>query len=187
MKLAIGLALFTFWAVAQQTGQPPSKKEPSADETGTPDKFRADVLRMLEMDGTKQRVQDGFKQALIDAKAKMAKVCPQCAPEFFDEWARRMESQYTIPQVMDIFARAYQKYLSHEDILQLIALHDELKKDPTASMSPALKEKLVSILPSLMGDMTGGTTQLGAKLGAEIGGEIEREHPEWIKKAPDKR
>jgi hypothetical protein len=52
-------------------------------------------------------------------------------------------------------------------------------------VSPELKEKLTSVMPSIQSEILGGCVQVGAKLGAEVGQAIEKEHPEYLKAVVD--
>ena len=105
--------------------------------------------------------------------------CQGCAPEFGKEWKKRFLERTNINDYLDVYVRAYEKYFTDAEINELIALQKETSK--TAVPSPALKEKLIAVMPDLMADAIGDCSKIGAKLGAQIGAEIEREHPEDMK------
>jgi Txe/YoeB family toxin of Txe-Axe toxin-antitoxin module len=181
MKLLLSLFIAVAPAIAQQAaaGSEP-KKDPPADAAAA--KLRTDVLKILEMDGTRQSLRERLTAMIPAGKAKMKESCEKCAPEFSEEWARRMEARFNLDDVLEIYVRAYVKYLNKEDVQRMFTLLEAVKKDPqNVVVPPELKTKLASVLPSLQSEILGGTTQYGAKLGAEIGMEIEKEHPEYTK------
>jgi hypothetical protein len=118
------------------------------------------------------------------AKVMMEK-CPRCTPAFVEEWKKRFLERTNIQDYLDVYVRVYEKYLTDTEMNELIALQNK-GTTKAATPSPALQEKLKSVMPSLLGDAMGGCAQIGAKLGEEIGSEIEREHPEYLKPATDK-
>jgi hypothetical protein len=75
----------------------------------------------------------------------------------------------------------YEKYLTDEDVTELISLQAKIKNSEPATLSARLKEKLTSLMPTIMSEAIAGCTQIGAKLGAEIGAEIEKEHPDYVR------
>jgi len=111
--------------------------------------------------------------------------CPRCSSKFGDEWEKRMLERLNVNDFLAVYAGVYEKYLTDAEITELISLQKTNKNGPPPTPSPALKQKLESVMPSLIGDAMGGCAAVGAKLGGQIGQEIEREHPEYLK-APDK-
>jgi hypothetical protein len=149
-------------------------------------KLHADAIRLVEVAGAKQRLQDNFKQMVHDGAKQMMEKCPRCAPEFVDEWKKRFLERSNLQDYLDVYVRVYEKYSTDAEMNELIALQKDKGTSKAASPSPALKEKLVSVMPSVRGDSVGGCAQIGAKLGAEIGSEIEREHSEFLRPPADK-
>lgn len=142
-------------------------------------KLHADVVRLVDLDGARQRMQNGLKPLIENGKNVMMRTC-NCDPAFGEEWAKRMLARTNLDDYVSVIVRTYEKYLSDDEVLQLIALTEKKNSQPV-NPSPQLKEKLASIMPSLQSEIMGGTTQIGAKLGAEIGQEIGKEHPEYFK------
>ena len=111
----------------------------------------------------------------------MLQACTGCDPRFSEEWSKRMSARLDLDDYINVIVAVYEKYLSDEDILRLIAAREAGKGGTPASIPPALVEKLTPLMPSIQSEIMGGTTQLGAKLGAEIAMEIGKEHPEYVK------
>jgi len=170
--------------------QPPVDKqsEPGGDTLAkkVDTKLHADAVRLVEASGAKQRLQDNFTQMVDQGVKKMMENCQRCTPEFRDEWKKRFLERSNLHDYLDVYARVYEKYFTDAEINELIALQKDKGTSKAASPSPALKEKLTSVMPDVMGDSMGGCAKIGAKLGAEIGSEIEREHPEYMKPPADK-
>lgn len=76
LLLAVGLA-----ALAQA---PPVAPDPVREaETA---KLRANVLKLLEMEGIRENLQQRIKTTMPESKANMRQACEKCAPEFAEEW-----------------------------------------------------------------------------------------------------
>ena len=148
-------------------------------------KLHADVMKMIEGSGARQKLQDTLKSGIADGRKVMMEKCEKCAPAFFDEWEKRMIERSKPDDYLDVYARVYEKYLTDEDVLALIDFQNARQKSQDAVFPAKLKEKLGPIMPSLMSEIMGGCAEVGAKLGAEVGSEIEKEHPEYMK-APTK-
>jgi hypothetical protein len=183
MKWTLLLLALALSAEAQSpAAKAPAKDEASASKSVDP-KLHADAIKLVEVSGAKQRIQDNFASLLDEAQKMMMDRCPRCTPEFGKEWRRRFQERTNIDDYLDVYARVYEKYFTDAEINELIGLQ---KQAPAgASLSPALTEKLTSIMPSVLADSVGECSKLGAKLGGEIAGEIEREHPEYLKPSPD--
>ena len=52
-------------------------------------KLHADAVRLVEVGGAKQRLQDNFKQMVDDSAKQMMEKCQRCTSEFRDEWEKR--------------------------------------------------------------------------------------------------
>jgi hypothetical protein len=102
-----------------------------------------------------------------------------------DELKKRFLERSNLQDYLDVYVRVYEKYFTDAEINELIALQKDKGTSKAASPSPALKEKLTSVMPDVLGDSMGGCAKIGAKLGSEIGSEIEREHPEYMKPPAD--
>ena len=115
----------------------------------------------------------------------MMEKCPRCTPEFGEEWEKRFLERTNVEDYVNVYVRVYEKYFTDQEMAELIALQNDKKASVTAVPSPALKEKLTSVMPSVLSETMGGCAQVGAKLGAEVGMEVERDHPEYIKPPSD--
>lgn len=124
---------------------------------------------------------------LEDGKKEMMKRCPQCSPEFAEEWGKRMLARVKVEDFLDVFVRVYEKNFTDDEILELITLQEKSNDPQPPAPSQHLKEKINKVMPTVMGEIMGGSTEVGAKLGGEIGAEIEKEHPEFTKAKPEKQ
>ena len=165
-------------ANAQSSVDKPSESETTLAKKVDP-KLHADAVRLVEVSGAKQHLQDNLEKMVNEAQKAMMDKCQGCAPEFGKEWKRRFLERTNINDYLDVYVRAYEKYFTNAEINELIVLQKETSK--TAVPSPALKERLTAVMPELMADAIGDCGKIGAKLGAQIGAEIEREHPEYMK------
>jgi hypothetical protein len=121
-----------------------------------------------------------------DGKKRMMQQCPQCSPEFGEEWSKRMLARLKVDDFLEVFVQTYEKSFTDDEILELIKLQEKSNDSQPPAPSPHLKEKLGAVMPTVMSEIMGGCTRIGAKLGAEIGAEIEKEHPEYTKAKPGK-
>ena len=186
MKWTFLLLVLALSAGAQSPADKPSEPGESTVAKKVDPKLHADAIRLVEAAGARQRLQDNFKQMVDDGAKQMMEKCPRCSPEYGEEWKKRFLERSNLQDYLDVYVRVYEKYFTDAEINELIALQKDKGTSKAASPSPALKDKLSSVMPAVMGDSVGGCAQIGAKLGAEIGGEIEREHPEYLKPQADK-
>jgi hypothetical protein len=186
MKWTLLLLALLLSANAQSPVDKPSEPSESARATKVDPKLHADAIRLVEVSGAKQHLQDNFKRMVDDGAKAMMEKCERCTTEFRDEWKKRFLERSSLQDYLDVYARVYEKYLTDTEINELIALQKDKGSSKAASPSPALKQKLTSVMPSLMADSIGDCAKIGATLGGEIGSEIEREHPEYIKPPAEK-
>jgi hypothetical protein len=183
MLRAASLLVVALLLNAQQAADNPKPADPVAQKAQeTAKKLRADVLHLLEVDGSKERMQANLKVMLEQGKAKMIEVVPESAGSFADEWVRRMTARIKVDDFLEVVAPVYEKYFNDEEILRIIAFIEARKKSPDAVLDSALLEKIKSNAISIQSEIMGATTQFGAKIGGEVGMEIEKEHPEYTKK-----
>jgi hypothetical protein len=168
-------------ANSQSPADKPSETGESMIAKKVDPKLHADAIKLVEISGAKQRLQDNFKQLVDDGAKQMMQKCERCTSEFGDEWKKRFLERSNLQDYLDVYVSVYEKYFTDAEIIELITLQKEKGTSKTLTPSPALKEKLTSVMPSVMGDSVGGCAKIGSKLGAEIGAEIEREHPEYMK------
>jgi len=180
---SLSLLVFTVLVLALSANAQSPVDKPSESETTlakkVDPKLHADAVRLVEVSGAKQHLQDNLEKMVNEAQKAMMDKCQGCAPEFGKEWKRRFLERTNINDYLDVYVRAYEKYFTNAEINELIVLQKETSK--TAVPSPALKERLTAVMPELMADAIGDCGKIGAKLGAQIGAEIEREHPEYMK------
>lgn len=159
--------------------QPSSSAAPSKAAA----QLRTDVLKLIELDGTKKRLQINLKQMVDKGKVQMMEQASLCNSAFADEWARRMLARANVDEFVNVVVTVFETHFNDVEVRQLIAAR---KADGTAepsSISPELKQKLERIMPTVLSEIIGGCTQVGAKLGGEIGQEIAREHPDYCRPA----
>ena len=176
--LVFAVLVLALSANTQSPVDKPSESETTLAKKVDP-KLHADAVRLVEVSGAKQHLQDNLEKMVNEAQKAMMDKCQGCAPEFGKEWKRRFLERTNINDYLDVYVRAYEKYFTNAEINELIVLQKETSK--TAVPSPALKERLTAVMPELMADAIGDCGKIGAKLGAQIGAEIEREHPEYMK------
>jgi hypothetical protein len=186
MKWNLLLLALALCANAHSQANQPPKAASSASAKDVDPKLHADAIRLVDASGAKQRLQDSFKQMVDDGAKQMMEKCSRCTPEYRDEWKKRFLARSNLQDYLDVYVSVYEKYFTDAEINELISLQKDHGTSKVAIPSPALKEKLASVMPSVVGEAVGGCAQIGAKLGSEIGAEIEREHPEYLKPPPDK-
>ena len=188
--LALLVAVFSSLALAQDA-QP--RREDAASSRvvaldngakGVDPQLHKEVLQLIDLSGARQDL-EGRKAAMVEeGRKKMVESCPQCAPEFSKTWAERMLERMNLDDFLDVYAKAYEKYLSRDDVEELIDLTKKANSHQPTQPSPRLREKLQSVMPSMMADIMGGCVKIGAELGSKVGEEIATEHPEYVKDVP---
>jgi hypothetical protein len=141
----------------------------------------ADAARLVEASGAKQRLQDNFEQMVDEGVRQLMDKCQRCTPAFGVEWKKRFIERSNLQDYVDVYVRAYEKYFTDSEINELISWGKDKGTAKAVSRSPALKEKLTLVTPSIRREAVSESEQIGAKLGEQIGNEIEREHPEYMK------
>jgi hypothetical protein len=91
---AIVLALL-LTASAQGPAEKPKEQKPTVVDS-VDAKFHANVLKLVESSGIKQQFQANFAKTLEMGKKNMMEACPTCAPEFGEEWAKRMAARLDV-------------------------------------------------------------------------------------------
>jgi len=181
MKSALLSILFLALSAQAQTPVNPAASLPAKAVDA---KLHEDTIKLVELSGTRQRLLDIIDASLESGRAAMAKQCPKCTPAFGNEWVKRMKQRYPTDQFVAVYVDVYERYLTDPEILELTALQNANGSGQPVDLSPALKTKLNSVMPSLLADIAGQCTRIGAKLGGEIGIEIQTEHPEYLGLAP---
>ena len=143
--------------------------------------LHTDVLKLVDLDGTKERLQNNLSRMIDEGKARMMQQGSPCNSAFADEWARRMLARASVDDFVNVVVAAFERHFSDPEIRELIALRNSKGTPQSSSISPALKQKLEKVMPSVQAEIMGGCVEVGAKLGGEIGQEIQKEHPEYCK------
>src|SRR5580700_8933879 len=79
-------------------------------------KLHADAVRLVEISGAKQSLQDNFKQLVDDGVKQMMEKCERCTPEFRDEWKKRFLERSNLQDYLDVYVRVYEKYFTDAEI-----------------------------------------------------------------------
>jgi hypothetical protein len=169
-----------------QAAKPAPQDANSATDKPDP-KLHADAAKLVELSGARKSLEKGFAAMTEEGKKRMIEQCPQCSPEFGEEWSKRMLARLKVDDFLEVFVQAYEKSFTDGEILELIKLQEKSNDSQPPAPSPHLKEKVDAVMPTVLSEIMGGCTRVGAKLGAEIGAEIEKEHPEYIKAKPEKQ
>jgi hypothetical protein len=180
MKFATLLAIAVL-ASAQGRAYSPQTRAAEGVPDAVDAKLHSDVIKLVELSGIRAAMQNNLKQIVDRGKARMLQLCTGCDPAYSDEWAKRMLTRLNIDDFIDVYVRVYEKYFSDDEIEELIAAQNQIRKSQRPNLSDELKQKLAAQMVTIQSEIIGGTTQLGAKLGGEIGKEIEIEHPEYFK------
>ena len=181
MKL-IGLGVVVAAAISAQQ---PGSISPA---TATDPQLYADVLALVQLEGSKQRIESNMHQMVDQGVSRMMKDTSQCNAAFAAEWGKRMLAKINADDFVNVEIAAYERHFSDADIRELISRLKKQRENPASAVpSPGLKQKLEGVLPSVQSEILGGTTQVGAKLGGEIGQQIQKEHPEYCRGAAPRK
>lgn len=127
-----------------------------SDSSATPidPAFREDVLKLLDMIGTKALI----KQSL-DA---MIPVLKQMAPNTPDEYWTRFVMNINYDEVYDMYIPIYAKYYTHEDIKGLIEFYNT-----------PLGRKMAAVTPKVAKESMEAGMEWGEKLGMQVMQDIQ--------------
>ncbi|PYT42038.1 MAG: hypothetical protein DMG45_11070 [Acidobacteria bacterium] len=103
-------------ASAQSPVDKPSESETTLAKKVDP-KLHADAVRLVEVSGAKQHLQDNLEKMVNEAQKAMMDKCQGCAPEFGKEWKRRFLERTNINDYLDVYVRAYEKYFTNAEIM----------------------------------------------------------------------
>jgi len=180
MKVATLLAIAVLASAQGRADSPQTTVAEDSPQVVDP-KLHADVTKLVELTGIRAAMQNNLKQLVDQGKARMRQLCTGCDPAYSDEWAKRMLARLNIDDFIAVYVRVYEKYFNDDEVEQLIAAQNQIRKSQRPTLSDELKQKMAAQMVTIQSEIIGGTTQLGAKLGGEIGKEIELEHPEYFK------
>ena len=188
--LALMVAGLSMFALAQDAqpgrGSAASPRLVTLDNNtpGVDPQLHKEVLQLIDLSGARRDLEGRKAEMVEEGRKKMMESCPKCAPEFSTAWAKRMLERMNIEDFIDVYAKAYEKYLGRDDVEELIELRKKANAHQAAQPSPRLREKIESVMPAMMGDIMGGCVKIGAELGSKIAEEIATEHPEYVKNVP---
>lgn len=156
----------------------------SVDSTSMDVGLHADVMQYLDLLGVRQKIAAQKPALLEQARKKMIAQCPRCSVRFINELSKRIAIDMNMDDFIKVYAAVYEKYLTQQDVDELIEIQKKINAhQPPAEVSPQLRDKVRSLLPSIMGDITGGCTKVGAEVGMKAARELEQEHPEFASQA----
>jgi hypothetical protein len=141
--------------------------------------LHADVMQYLELIGVRQKIETQKPVLVEQSRKKMIAQCPRCSVRFINELAKRISSDMNVDDFVQVYASVYEKYLNQQDVDELIENQKNINAHQPVEVSPRLRDKVQSLLPSIMGEITGGCTKVGAELGMKAAREIKQEHPEY--------
>src|SRR5258707_4286515 len=119
MNLTVLLLAFTLSVSASSQSKPddrPPSGETAANKVDA--QLHSDVIRLFELTGLRQHLQDILKQSMADGRKAMMDKCERCTPAFGDEWLKRMLARTDIADYVDVYVRVYEKYLTREDVTE---------------------------------------------------------------------
>ena len=145
--------------------------------------LHADVMQYLELTGVRQKIVTQKPVFIEAARKKMMAQCPRCSVRFINELTKRISSDMSVDDFVQVYAGVYEKYLTQQDVDELIENQKQINAHQPFGLSPELREKVRSLLPTILGEITGGCTKVGAELGMKAAREVEQEHPEFANQA----
>lgn len=145
-------------------------------------KLHESAMKFMEASDTRQRLEKSLDKLLEDGKQSMMLKNPGLAPQFGDEWLKRMRQRVILDQFVITTAEVYEKYFTSVELDELTWEQLAFKKGAVYPLTPKLAEKLKTNSGRIQQDINQATSLIGGRLGSEVGKEIETEHPEWITK-----
>jgi hypothetical protein len=186
LKFALMIVSLSVAAVAQQparSGAKAAKVPPAASSDSTDrQKLHESAMNFMQASDARQRLEKSLDKLLEDGKQAMMQKNPGLAPEFGDEWLKKMRQRVSLDQFVITTAQVYEKYFTSVELDQLTWEQLAFKKGAVYPLAPQLADKLKSNSPHIQQDINQATSSIGGRLGSEVGKEIEKEHPEWITK-----
>jgi hypothetical protein len=186
LKLALMIVSLSAAALGQQPARSGAKaaKVPPAAPADSDDrqKLHESAMNFMQASDARQRLEKSLDKLLEDGRQSMMQKNPGLAPEFGDEWLKRMRQRVSLDQFVITTAQVYEKYFTSVELDQLTWEQLAFKKGAIYPLPPQLADKLKSSSSHIQQDINQATSSIGGRLGAEVGKEIEKEHPEWITK-----
>jgi hypothetical protein len=182
--LALMIAVLSVSALAEQPARSRAKTAPSTPALSDADqqKLHESAMNFMQAADARQRLEKSLDKLLEDGKEAMMQKNPGLAPEFGDEWLKRMHQRVILDQFVITTAQVYEKYFNIVELDELTWEQLAFKKGAVYPLPPQLADKLKSNSIRIQQDINQATSLIGGRVGAEVGKEIEKEHPEWITK-----
>jgi TonB family protein len=181
LKFTIVLAMLALPCFGQEATAQDGKPDQRDAGANTNPQLHEKALALVEISGTKQSI-EAMLPKLIENARNPASEGTNADPRFVDEWRKRMTARLQVADLVTVPVRVYEKYLTADEISEMISIWSSQKDSKPASPSPALQEKLKSILPSMRSDIDAGLAGLSEQRGGEISQEILTEHPDYAQR-----
>lgn len=159
----------------QQTPVPLSSGTTDSAETK-----HALAMELLAVLGVSRRLEETKAQNIQTAVDSMSRAHPEYNPAFVAEWGKRMLATYHPAEYVAAMAPVYEKYLTAQELRELITVQTAHNGGKPGAVSPALTEKLQENAIKMQSEILGACGQVGAFAGGTIGQQIQKEHPEWF-------
>lgn len=183
-QLVLTLAALAMSVTAQPPAPTKAANAPAATDQAAQDKLHASAMKFVVAFDVRQRLQQGLDKLLEEGKQSMLRTSPGLAPQFADEWVKRMKLRVSLDEFVAATAHVYEKYFTSDELDELAQTQLAMKIGQVYTLPPPLAEKLKTDSPFIQRDINVATSVIGARLGKEVGQEIEKEHPEWVKAPP---
>jgi len=177
--LLVMLALLSFGQEGAAQEGKPDRRDAGAN---TNPQLHRKALALVDISGTKQSI-EAMLPRLIENARNSTMESSNADPRFVDEWRKRMTAKLQVADLVSVPVRVYEKYLTVDEISEMIAIWSTQKDSKPANPSPALQEKLKSIVPSMKNEIDAGLAGLSEQKGREISQEILTEHPEYARRS----
>lgn len=169
-------------ADAVNTPAPQSAKSAATAPDGAPPGGKinpakaADIQRLLELTGmraimaqTVSSMEENLKPAIVDSLPP-----GDYREKLSDLFFEKFNSKLDVQRLIDMAAGAYDKYLSDDDIKNLIQFYQT-----------PLGQKTLTVLPQLTAELQADGMKLGQDVGQESMTEVLAEHPDLAKAMRD--
>jgi hypothetical protein len=180
--MMIALSIASFAQLPAHTQAKAAPAPPATSDSAERQKLHDSAMKFVEASDARQRIEQSLGKLLEDGKQTMMLKNPGLAPEFGDEWLKRMRQRVSVDQFVITTAQVYEKYFTSAELNELTWGQLALKNGGVYTLPDKLTEKLKSNSASIQQEINRATSLIGGRLGSEVGKEIEKDHPEWITK-----
>jgi len=132
----------------------------------------ADIRRLLELTGATALAKQAMDSMEKSIKPLLTNSFPpgEYREKLIDLFFERFHSKVSSEQLLDLAIPVYDKYLTHEEIKDLIKFYET-----------PLGQKTLSVLPQLVSEMQQNGKKWGGDLGKQSMQEVLTEHPDLAK------